>query len=53
MRITFALPQIAALAGGMRVVAQYIRHLQERGHEVSLVIRRPNHMPGPRRRLLG
>lgn len=52
MRVTFALPQIHILAGGLRIVAEYTRHLLEQGHEISFVVRRPNHMPGPRRRLL-
>ncbi|WP_265501130.1 glycosyltransferase family 4 protein [Paracoccus beibuensis] len=53
MRVTFALPEMTILSGGLRVVAQYARHLLDQGHDVSLVIRRPKHMPGPRRRLLG
>ena len=53
MRVTFALPEMTILSGGLRVVAQYARHLLDQGHDVSLVVRRPKHMPGPRRRLLG
>lgn len=52
MRITFALPEISGLSGGLRVVAQYTRHLLDQGHEVSFAVRRPNHVPGPKRRLL-
>jgi len=36
MRITFVLPY-AGLAGGIRVVAIYAKHLAERGHEVVVV----------------
>ncbi|MBU2958929.1 glycosyltransferase family 4 protein [Paracoccus sp. 1_MG-2023] len=53
MKISFALPELGNRSGGLRVVAQYARHLLDQGHEVRLVVRRPRHMPGPRRRLLG
>lgn len=53
LKITFALPEMHATSGGLRVVAQYSRHLLERGHEVAFVIRRPRAMPGPARRFLG
>ncbi len=36
MRITFVLP-VASLEGGVRVVAEYARQLQERGHDVEVV----------------
>jgi glycosyltransferase involved in cell wall biosynthesis len=36
MRITFVLP-FASLAGGVRVVATYARHLSDQGHEVWVV----------------
>lgn len=36
MRITFVLPY-ANLAGGIRVIAEYARHLSARGHAVTLV----------------
>lgn len=52
MKITFALPQIDGLYGGLRVVAQYSRHLLDRGHEVTLAIRRPSHEPGRKQKLL-
>ena len=52
MRITFALPELSNLSGGLRVVAQYTRHLLDQGHEISFVVRRPRHAPGWKRRLL-
>lgn len=53
MKITFALPEMNATSGGLRVVAQYSRHLLDQGHELAFVIRRPRDVPGPARRLLG
>ncbi len=53
MKITFALPEMHATSGGLRVVAQYTSHLLDQGHEVAFVVRRPWAMPGPARRLLG
>lgn len=41
MRITFALPKLDGLSGGLRVAAQYAAHLRDRGHQVTLVCRRP------------
>ena len=52
MRFTFALPELSGLSGGLRVAAQYTRHLLEQGHQVSFAVRRPGHEPGPKRRLL-
>ncbi len=52
MRITFALPELSNLSGGLRVVAQYSRHLLDQGHDVSFVVRRPRHMPSRKRQLL-
>ncbi len=36
MRITFVLP-LPSLSGGVRVVAEYAKHLSERGHTVTVV----------------
>lgn len=52
MRITFALPGIAAMGGGLRVVAQYAAHLEAQGHVVTLAIRRPEPLLGRRQKLL-
>lgn len=52
MRITFALPGIEAMGGGLRVVAQYAAHLEAQGHVVTLAIRRPEPLLGRRQRLL-
>ncbi len=52
MKITFALPGIDGLSGGLRVVAQYARHLLDQGHEVTLTIRRPSREPGRKQKLL-
>lgn len=41
MRITFALPGLDGLSGGLRVAAQYAGYLQAQGHAVTLVARRP------------
>lgn len=46
MRVSFAVPGINGLSGGLRVVAQYAYHLQKNGHQVSLLIRRPGGLPG-------
>ena len=43
MRITFALPGLSGLAGGLRVVAQHAAYLSSSGHQVTLVVR----FPGP------
>ena len=51
MRITFALPGLDGLSGGLRVVSQYARHLQAQGHDVTLVVRNPGPVPGLRDRL--
>lgn len=40
MRITIILPE-AGMAGGVRVVATYAEQLQQRGHQVSVVIPSP------------
>lgn len=42
MRINFALPGLGGLAGGMRVAAQHACYLHDRGHQVSLIVRRPD-----------
>lgn len=52
MRITFALPGLAAMVGGLRVVAQYAAYLEAKGHEVTLVTRRPKPALGRRQKLL-
>lgn len=52
MRITFALPDVANLSGGLRVVSQYTRHLLQQGHQVSFAVRRPRYAPSRKRKLL-
>ena len=52
MRITFALPELSNLAGGLRVVAQYTRHLLDQGHSVSFAVRRPRYTPSRKRQIL-
>ena len=52
MRITFALPLLRSHVGGLRVVSLYARHLHDKGHQVTLVVRLPEQrMPGWRGRL--
>lgn len=56
MRITFALPGLDGLSGGLRVAAQYAAYLSGRGHQVTLAARRPLALPGKRlavKRFLG
>ena len=49
MRITFVLP-LPTLAGGVRVVCDYARRLQQRGHEVTVVApAKPAPLPVARR----
>lgn len=52
MKITLALPGIDGLFGGLRVVAQYSRHLVAQGHEITLAVRRPSLEPGRKKKLL-
>lgn len=52
MKVTFALPGIDGMSGGLRVVAQYSRHLLDQGHEVTLAIHRPSQEPGRKQKLL-
>lgn len=52
MRITFALPDLSNLSGGLRVVAQYTRHLLDQGHSVSFAVRRPSYAPSWKRQVL-
>jgi glycosyltransferase involved in cell wall biosynthesis len=40
MRVTFLLPN-DSLSGGNRVAASHAKHLQRRGHQVTIVCRRP------------
>lgn len=51
MRITFAVPGLAGLAGGLRVVSQYAAHLQAQGHQLTLAVQRPHILLPKRRRL--
>lgn len=53
MRITFALPGLDSLSGGMRVISQYAHHLRDQGHHLTLAVRRPGCAPGRKLRLLG
>lgn len=52
MRITFALPGLPGMVGGLRVVAQYAAHLEAQGHQVTLAVRRPAPDLGRRLKLL-